>query len=169
MRDTVLTMSNEQDLAVVVDDNMADTPSTVDVPNPPVGENEPSGDTPVAGLEWIVTAYENTTVPIQVEGTLLARLQMSDDLGVTWASVFTTEQEQEMQLAEDSLVPDPCLSVRGQVIRRQRVGHRFREELGIVDLTLIRFRTVYSTTGREAGDAAATVTVTSYLANAGGP
>lgn len=168
MRDTILTMSNRQALSVPVDDNLADTASTNDVPNPPSGENEPSGELPVQGMEWIVTVEENTGTPIQVEGTLLARLQISLDQGAGWAAAFTTENEQEMQLCEDRSAPDPCLSVNGVATRRQVVSHRFLEELGVTDMTQVRFRTVYSSSGRVGSDGAATVAATSYLQRIGG-
>ena len=168
MRDTILTMSNRQALSVLVDADLSDTPSTENVPNPPAGENEPSGATPLQGLEWIVTVEENTGTPIQVEGILLARLQISLDQGAGWATAFTTETEQEMQLCEDRSAPDPCLSVNGVATRRQAVSHRFLDELGVTDLTQVRFRTVYSTSGRTGGDGAATLAVTSYLQRIGG-
>lgn len=168
MRDTILTMSNRQALAVPVDDNLADTASTEDVPNPPAGENEPSGELPIQGFEWIVMVEENTGTPIQVEGTLLARLQISLDQGSGWATAFTTETEQEMQICEDRSAPDPCLSAGGIAVRRQAVSHRFREELGITDLTQVRFRTVYSSSGRVGGDGVAAVAATSYLQRIGG-
>lgn len=161
MRDVVLTMSNRQALAVPVDANLADTNSTNEVPNPAAGDPQPSGETPLAGLEWIVMADED--IGTQMEGTLLARLQFSTDGGGTWH----TDEEQEVRLSEDDSAPDPGLSANGSAIRRVRVGHRFRETFGITDLTQIRFRTVYSTIGRVMGDAVDTVDVTSYLTGPG--
>lgn len=163
MRDEVLTMSNRQALSVPVDADLGDTNSTNEVPNPAAGDPQPSGETPLAGLEWVIMADEATATPVQVEGTLLARLQFSTDDGATWH----TAEEQEARLCEDDSAPDPCLSSGGSAIRKQRVGHRFRETFGITDMTDIRFRTVYSSSGRAASDLAATVDVTSYLTGPG--
>lgn len=163
MRDVVLTMSNRQALAVPVDANLADTNSTNEVPNPAAGDPQPSGETPLAGLEWVANVEETTAVAIQVEGTLLARLQFSTDGGATWH----TDEELEIRLCEDDATPDPCLSINGVAKRNVRVGHRFRETFGITDLTQLRFRTVYSTIGRVMGDGVAQVTVNSYLTGPG--
>jgi len=156
MRDQVLTMSNRQALAVPVDANLGATDSTNEIPNPPVGENQPAMnlDTP---LWWLLEFEENTAAAIQVEGTLNAELQFSLD-GATWR----TGDGVEVQL------DDPSLAANEVATRRVAVGRRLRDELGETDLTTVRLKTVYTTTGRVMGDAAATVAVTSYLTNADG-
>lgn len=163
MRDVVLTMSNRQVIAVPVDANLGDTNSTNEIPLPAAGDPQPSGEVPLAGLEWIVNVEETTAVAIQVEGTLLARLQFSTNAGGAWH----TDEELEARLCEDDATPDPCLSINGLARRALRFGARFRETFGITNLQDIRFRTVYSTIGRVMGDGVAQVTVNSYLTGPG--
>lgn len=154
MRDVLLTMSNAQSLAVPVDDNLSATDSTVEVPEPSAGNPEPSGETPLAeGLDWILLIEEKTGTPIQVEGNLHAELQYSLDGGSSWQ----TGDGVEIQL------DDPALAASAQVRRRTKVGWAFRDDLDVTDPTQVRYKTVYSTTGRVMGDGAATVEVTSYL------
>jgi hypothetical protein len=154
-------MSNRQVIAVPAG-NIADTNSTNEVPNPAVGDPQPSGETPLAGLEWVVNVEETDAPAVQVEGTVLARLQFSTDAGATWH----TDEELEARLCEDDSAPDPCLTVNGVAKRSLRVGHRFRETFGITDLTQIRFRTVYSSIDR-AADPVSEITVNSYLTGPG--
>jgi len=154
MRDALLTMSNLQALSVLVDADLAATDSTVVVPEPLAGHPEPSGETPlVEGLDWIVNFREATTVPIAVQGVLVAELQFSIDGGAN----FLPAQGVEVATG------DPALAASGRFRRAVKIGRKFFDELGVVDPANVRWKTVYSTTGRVMGDAAATVRVTSYL------
>lgn len=147
-------MSNRQSLSVPVDTNLGATNSTSVVPNPPAGEGQPSGATPLSGeLVWVLEIEEATATPVAVQGTFNAELQISLDAASSWRAGDGTEVQ----------LDDPSLATNQQVVRRVNIGRAFRDELAVVDPTLIRFRTVYSTTGRTTADAAATVAVTSYL------
>lgn len=154
MRDVALTMSLLQSLAVPVNADLGATNSTSTIPNPPAAESQPSGDIPLeAGLDWIVSFLEATGTPIQVEGRLVATLQFSLDSGGTYQTVEP----------EVIATVDPALAASGKFRRTAKIGRRLLDDYGIRDGSLIRFKTVYTTTGRVMGDGAATVKVTSYL------
>ncbi len=154
MRDVALTMSLLQSLAVPVNADLGATNSTSTIPNPPAAESQPSGDIPLAaGLDWIVSLQEATVVPIQVEGRLISTLQFSTDSGATFNTVET----------EVIATADPALAASGKFRRIAKIGRRLLDDYGIRDGALVRFKTVYTTTGRVMGDAAATVKATSYL------
>lgn len=158
MRDVQLTMSDAQSLSIPAGaGELTDTNSTNEVPQ--TGE---SGFTGVSHpVNWHVIAREATGTPIQVEGKLLARLQVSLDGGSAWQ----TDQEVEMVIARDHATPDPCLPASGKASNSVLIGRPHAQQGE--PPTDIRYRTVYSTDGREAGDGAATVIVSSYLSGIG--
>ncbi len=158
MRDEVLTMSDEQALSIPADGNLSATDSTNEVPEPASGYPEPSGATPARGLIWKTIFVEATGTPIQVEGELLAELQYSLDGGSTWETVDGTEIQ----------LDDPALVASGIARRAVNVGRAFKQDLSVTDPANVRWKTVYSTTSRTAGDGAATVNVTSHLTTVGG-
>lgn len=159
VRDVHLTFSDEQALSIPAGaGELSDTNSTNEVPTT-AGE---SGYTPAIGLVWKMLAREATGTPIQVEGVLKARLQYSLDGGSNWE----TDGEIEMIIARDHGTPDPALPASGTAEQAIVVGWDFAG-LGEPP-TDIRFRVVYSTDGREAGDGAATVNVSSWLEGPGG-
>jgi len=146
-------MSNLQSLTVGVGVNLAATDSTTVIPNPPSGQSQPSGETPLQGLAWVVELLEATATPIQVEGSFSVELQYSLDSG----STYKTSDGVEIATA------DPALAASGQLRRTVAIGRKFFDELAVTVPTAVRWKTVYSTTGRVGGDGAATVKATSYL------
>ncbi len=158
MRDVELTMSDGQSLSIPEGTSeLSDTNSSDEVPQ--AGESGFSGVT--HPLNWHVIAREATSSPVQVEGTLLARLQVSIDGGGSWL----TDQEVEMVIARDHAAPDPCLPASGKAVNSVLIGRPHAQQGE--PPTDIRYRTVYSTDLREAGDAAAIVIVSSFLSGIG--
>jgi len=148
-------MSNLQSLAVPVGANLGATDSAVVVP---VAAAD-SGYSPSQGMVWKVAILEATATPIQVEGKFLAELQFSLDAGSTWQ----TDQGVEMVIAANPATPDPCLPASGKARNAVAIGRPLQDQ---ADPKNVRYKTVYTTTGRVGGDGAATVKVTSFL---GGP
>ena len=158
MRDVELTMSDGQSLSIPEGTSeLSDTNSSDEVPQ--AGESGFSGVT--HPLNWHVIAREATGTPIQVEGKFLARLQVSLDGGSAWE----TDQEVEMVIARDHAAPDPCLPASGKAVNSVLIGRPHAQQGE--PPTDIRYRTVYSTDLREAGDAAAIVIVSSFLSGIG--
>lgn len=156
MRDTELTMSNLQSLAIPINANLGATDSTAVVP---VAAAD-SGYAPGQGMVWKVAILEATTpTPIQVEGKFLAELQFSLDAGSTWQ----IDQGVEMVIARDPALPDPCLPASGKARNAVAIGRPLQDQ---ADPKNVRYKTVYTTAGRVSGDVAATVKVLSFL---GGP
>lgn len=160
VRDAILTMSNRQTLAVDAAANTIASSGTADstnaVPEPslgPTGFPETSGETPYDGLKWTLMYEEDTSTPIQLEGNLHAELQFSLDNGSTWQ----TGDGLEIQL------DDPALPANGRAIREAVFGRNFKDRLAVTDPTQVRFKTVYSVSGRVGGDGACDVAATSYL------
>lgn len=161
-RDRLWTMSDGQALSVPVGANLAATDSTNRVPRDDTGADgaQHPGNLPPDAV-WHVDARVGATA---MEGRLVADLQISRDGGAT----FLAAPNARVELSSDPALSDAAASIvaNGRVRRAISVGIPL-QDVKLVDPNLLRYKTVYTTLGRVAGDPAVVVNVTSYIAATG--